>query len=67
MSTVLAIIMVFGGSIALYFLRKENVRSNGQFIELADHFNRQQYDDDLDSDPIYDFLPGNIWHSLSED
>jgi len=71
-TTIVALILVVAGPIALYFLRRGNVRSNGQFVELADYIKQpnetlfKQTDDepcDLFYDSTYSSLSCNIYHS----
>ena len=73
-TTIVALIAVIVGPIALYFLRRGNVRSNGQFVELADCIkltnNNNDWSNTLDElhyDPAYSSLPGNINYSHDGD
>jgi hypothetical protein len=69
-TTIVALIAVIIGPIALYLLRRGNVRSNGQFVELTDCINITNNNndwsntlDELHYDLAYSSLPGNINYS----
>ena len=68
----IALFLVVAGTIALHFLRRGNVRSNGRFVELADCIRQpnetlfEQTDNepcDLFYDSTYSSLSCNIHHS----
>jgi hypothetical protein len=77
-TTIVALFLVVAGPIALYFLRRGNVRSNGQFIELADYikvnhdYDNYDYNNDTNDSDILCLtpcsqMPCNIWYTSDDD
>jgi len=73
MSTVLAIIMVFGGLYALYWLRRWD-KEDTSGVVYPDRNNKKQmynlhdsvsirHNDEIYYDPAYSSLACNVWHS----